>query len=150
MMTVTIERSDQRFMTRWRWESVATQWAMETGEILNRAIQARAPVSKKPSGGTLRDSITFKPMVSATSARVEFTSRVPYANYVIHGTPAHTIMVKNARALRWQQGGHWAYSQRVHHPGAKANPFPEKAVLPLIPLVRSRMKNLLVKNLGGA
>jgi Bacteriophage protein of unknown function (DUF646). len=148
MMSITIEKADQRFTTRWRWESVATKWAVESGELMERAIKAEAPVSKKPTAGALRDSISFKPKVSATSATVEFTSHVPYARYVIQGTPAHVIMPRNARVLRWQQGGAWVYRQKVNHPGARPNPFPEKALKPLVPVVGRKMRNLIVESMG--
>lgn len=148
MMTLTVEKADQRFATRWRWETTATKWAVESGEILERAIKAEAPVSHKPTAGTLRDSISFRPKVSAASATVEFTTRVPYARYVIEGTPAHTIVPRNARVLRWQQGGRWVYRQKVNHPGARANPFPEKAVRPLVPLVGRKMRNLVIESMG--
>lgn len=147
-MTFTIEKGDQRFGTRWRWESTATKWALETGTVLTDAIQRAAPIGERPDSGKLRDSISFKPKISATSASVEFTSRVPYASYVINGTPAHIIVPRTARVLRWQQGGQWIYRQRVNHPGARANPFPEKAVKPLVPWVSRKMRNLVVESMG--
>lgn len=148
MMSITIERGDQRFTTRWRWESVATKWATENGELIERAIKAEAPISKKPTAGQLRDSISFRPKISATTASIEFVSRAPYARYVIQGTPAHTIVPRNARILRWNQGGQWVYRQRVNHPGARANPFPEKALRPLVPAISRRMRNLVVESMG--
>jgi hypothetical protein len=147
-MTLTVEKGNQRFMTRWRWEAVATKWAVETGEVLERAIKAEAPVSNKPTAGALRDSITFKPRVSGTAATVEFVSRVPYASYVINGTAAHVIVPRNVRMLRWQQGGQWIYRSHVNHPGARANPFPEKAVRPLVPWVGRSMRNLVIESMG--
>jgi Bacteriophage protein of unknown function (DUF646). len=146
-MEFTIEKADQRFGTRWRWESTATKWALETGTVLTDAIQRAAPVSDKSTSGKLRDSITFKPKISGSSATVEFTSRVPYAGYVIKGTPAHVIVPRNARVLRWQQGGQWVYRQRVNHP-AHAPTVPEKAVKPLVPWVSRKMRNLVVESMG--
>lgn len=147
-MTFRVEKADQRFGTRWRWETMAARWAADTGTVLTDAIQRAAPVASKPDGGKLRDSITYRPKISSTSASVEFISRVPYARYVIDGTPSHVIVPRTARVLRWQQGGQWVYRQRVDHPGARANPFPEKAVRPLVPLVSRKMKNLVVESMG--
>lgn len=147
MISLTVEKADQRLSTRWRWESVATKWAVETGEVLEHAIKREAPVSKKPTAGQLRDSISYRPRVTASSANVEFMSRAPYARYVINGTPAHTIVPRNARVLRWQQGGAWIYRQRVNHPGARANPFPEKAIRPLVPWVERKMRNLVITSM---
>jgi len=146
MISLTIDKADQRFSTRWRWESAATKWATETGEILKQAIKDAAPVGKT---GALKDSINFTPKVGTSSATVEFTTRVPYARYVLNGTPAHVIVPRNARVLRWQQGGQWVYRQRVNHPGARANPFPEKAVRPLIPVVSRKMRNLVINSMGA-
>lgn len=148
-MSITVEKSEQRFTTRWRWEAVATKWAEESGELLKTAIEHAAPVGKKADSGRLRESVQFVPKVSATSATVEFYSRVPYARYVIEGTPAHVIVPRNARVLRWQQGGQWVYRQRVNHPGARANPFAEKAVRPLMPAVGRKMKNMVVESMGS-
>lgn len=146
MISVTIEKADQRLATRWRWESAASKWAIETGTVLNAAIKNQAPVGKT---GRLRDSITFKPRVSATTATVEFMTRVPYGEYVVRGTAAHPIAPRNASVLRWQEGGQWIYRQRVNHPGARANNFPERAVRPLAPLVARKMRNLVVESMGA-
>jgi len=146
VISLTIDKADQRFSTRWRWESAATKWATETGEILKQAIKDEAPVGKT---GALKDSINFRPKIGSASATVEFTTRVPYARYVLNGTPAHVIVPRNARVLRWQQGGQWVYRQRVNHPGARANPFPEKAVRPLIPVVSRKMRNLVINSMGA-
>jgi hypothetical protein len=149
-MSITIEKSDQRFMTKWRWEKVATKWAYESGEVLKEAIKYAAPVGKKPDSGRLRDSIDFKPKVSTRSATVEFYSRVPYVGYVIEGTPSHVIRPRREGGmLRWESGGEVFYRRVVNHPGAKANPFPERAVKPLIPLVGRKMRNLIVENMGS-
>ena len=146
MISLTIDKADQRFSTRWRWESAATKWAVETGEILKQAIKNEAPVGKT---GELRDSTSLRPKIGTTTATVEFTTRVPYADYVIKGTPAHVIVPRNARVLRWQEGGQWIYRQKVNHPGARANPFPEKAVRPLIPVVSRKMRNLVINSMGA-
>lgn len=146
MISLTIDKADQRFSTRWRWESAATKWATETGQILKQAIKNEAPIGKT---GTLHDSISFVPKIGPTTATVEFITRVPYAKYVIEGTPAHVIVPRNARVLRWQEGGQWIYRKRVNHPGARANPFPEKAVRPLIPVVSRKMRNLVINSMGA-
>lgn len=148
-MSITVEKADQRLTTRWRWEVVATKWATDSGHLMKTAIEHAAPVGKRPESGRLRESIQFVPKVSSTAASIEFYSRVPYARYVIDGTPAHVIVPRNARVLRWQQGGQWVYRQRVNHPGARANPFAEKAVRPLVPVISRKMKNMVVNSLGS-
>lgn len=146
---VRIEKSEQRLSRRWLWEREATKWVSEVAPLLERAVRAEAPVGKKGHPGALRDSINFRPRVSGSSATVEFYSRVPYAKYVIHGTPPHVIEPRNARMLRWEDSGQVIYRARVNHPGAKANNFPERAVRPLGPLVARKMRNIVINSLGS-
>lgn len=148
-MSITIERSDQRFGKRWFWEREAGKWATETGELLRRAISDEAPLGKKGNIGQLRDSIGYRPRVTRSTATVEFYSRAPYAKYVVGGTPAHLILPRNANVLRWEDSGLVFYRSRVNHPGARANPFPEKAVKPLVGVIARRMKNIVIENMGS-
>lgn len=148
-MTVRIEKTDQRFSKRWLWEREATKWVTETGEVLERAIRDAAPIGKKDHPGQLRESIHAHPKVTGSTASVEFSSSVPYARYVIEGTPAHLIVPRNARVLRWESSGQVFYRDRVNHPGAKANPFPERAVRPLGPWVARKMRNIVVDSMGS-
>lgn len=150
MISINIERNDQGFATRWRWHTVASRWAAETGQAMASAVRAAAPVGKKDAGnGRLRDSITFKPTVTATTASVEVISRVPYAGYVIRGTPPHVIEPRTARILHWEQGGNHYYRYRVQHPGARANPFPETALRGSSAAIEGRMRNVVVSAMEG-
>lgn len=146
MISFTISRADQRLSTRWRWKSVATRWVLETSAIAHQALKDKAPVGKT---GRLRDSIDYTYKVDSRTASIEFATRVPYARYVLEGTPAHLIVPRKARVLAWQQGGQWVYRQRVNHPGARANNFPEKAIRPLVPVISGRMRNLVVDSMGA-
>jgi hypothetical protein len=150
-ISITIEKSDQRLSTRWRWEKIATKWAVESGEVLEQAIRAEAPVGKKPDSGKLRDSISYKPRVSTTSATVEFVSRSPYVGYVINGTPPHIIEPRRPGGwLRWEDNGVVFFRRLVHHPGiAHPNAFPERAIRPLVPVVSRKMKNLIIESTGS-
>lgn len=151
MINVTIERSDQGFRNRWRWHATASRWAAEVGQAMVEAVRAEAPVGKKDANnGRLRDSITFKPTITSTNARVEVTSRVPYVGYVINGTPPHVIEPRTATILHWQKDGNHFYRHRVYHPGTRPNPFPERALRGRTSAIQGRMRNAVATTLGGA
>lgn len=150
MISVTVQRNDQSFRNRWRWHSTATRWASEVGEAMADAVRAEAPVGKKNSGnGRLRDSISYKPTISATTASVEVTSRAPHAGYVINGTPPHVIEPRTATILHWEEGGNHFYRHRVYHPGTRPNPFPERALRGKVSSIQGRLKNAVATTLEG-
>jgi hypothetical protein len=37
----------------------------------------------------------------------------------------------------------------VHHPGTKPNPFPERAIRPLLPLIQARLREITRSNMRG-
>jgi hypothetical protein len=149
MIDVTIERDKQSLINRFRWHTVASRWAHEVGAMTTEAVKHEAPVSKKPSSGRLRDSISFTTHVSPTQARVEIISHVPYGGYVVHGTPPHIIQPRNASVLHWQDGGNHYYRALVNHPGARANPFPRRAAERVAPLIRTRLRDAVISSMGG-
>jgi hypothetical protein len=60
---------------------------------------------------------------------VVFYTTVPYARYVLAGTKPHVIEARNARVLRWTDaGGNPFFARRVHHPGTRPDPFPQRAL----------------------
>lgn len=152
MMEISIQRSDQRFRDRWRWPSFARRWASEVGPELVAAVRDRAPVGKKEIGGhngQLRDSISYRTRISSTGAVIEVGSTVPYAGYVVHGTPPHIIQPRTASRLHWVEGGNHFYRYRVNHPGAKANPFPERAMHAMEPIVQRGTGATVMRTLEG-
>lgn len=109
--------------------------AIGEAQPLLRALQfstiheAQALVPRKT--GHLQRSIV-PGQLTTSSAVVE--ARTPYAGYVEHGTRAHIIKPKNAKALAW--GGERRltgklksgsspthFAKVVHHPGTKAEPY---------------------------
>jgi len=57
-----------------------------------------------------------------------FTANTPYAGCVIEGTGPHVITASAARFLQFELDGAVTYRRSVHHPGTKANDFPERAL----------------------
>lgn len=62
---------------------------------------------------------------------------VPYITYLNDGTPPHVIEAKNARFLRFKQGGKWVYRKMVHHPGTPAFHMLEQTVERLTSIANS-------------
>lgn len=142
MISMTLEKSELKFRDRFRWNTVARRWAMETAEVVTRAVRDAAPVGKREGenhNGQLRDSIDHKVVVGASTATVEIYSRVPYVGYVIRGTSPHPIQPVNATRLHWISGGNHVYRSLVQHPGTKANPFAENATRALATTTNRRL-----------
>lgn len=121
---------------RFSFAVAARTWADEIEPIVAGALKAAAPVGNGPTAGRLRDSISNR---RTGSVIVQFTTGVPYATYVMRGTRPHTIAPRNAKALYWSDSGGSHFARLVHHPGTKPNPFVEKAVRPLMPLLAEKL-----------
>lgn len=106
------------------------------GPQIKREITDRAPRGKGPQPGRLANSTHYSRRSGPGMVRMEFTSDVPYAPFVIKATKPHDIVPKNARMLHWQTpGGVGAFARRVHHPGTKANEYPQAALRRLMPML---------------
>lgn len=147
-INITVERSSQGFLTRWRWQKVATEWTSWAGRLVTDEIRKEAPIGKKP-GGRLRESIQHVGHVTSSSASVEVSSTAPYVSYVVHGTPPHVIQPIHASVLHWEEGGDQFYRRVVNHPGARANPFPERAMRAVEPLLKRRLREVVTDTMEG-
>jgi hypothetical protein len=65
----------------------------------------------------------------ASAISVSVGTDAPVAAYVTYGTRPHTITARNARALHWTSAGGEFFARSVQHPGTKANPFMEEALV---------------------
>jgi hypothetical protein len=110
-------------------------------------LKETAPVGKGPRAGRLRDSIRYEPHLAAASGQLVFTSTAPYAGFVVRGTKAHDIPFKKPQPLLFKVG--WRTVRVVHHPGTKPNPFPERAIRPLLPLIQARLREITRSNMRG-
>jgi hypothetical protein len=115
-------------------------WGGMTGRFLDRRATdlqtkavADAPVGQPGQGhtpGTLKSSITTYNTYEDTElcARVGTSPEVDAGNigygYFVHeGTRPHTIIPKQAKALRFVVGGRIVYATKVNHPGTAPNPY---------------------------
>ena len=123
-------------------------------KVVAEAIKAEAPTNRGKSpwqrypklrkrGGPMRLKITVRQLRARPGelAAVGVGPRTWYAHFVVKGTMPHVITASNAELGRAStkvvrvinKGGpmalHWGalYSAQVHHPGARANPFPDRA-----------------------
>lgn len=149
MISVMMSGTDGLPLHGFRWQRAATTWAVSAAPSVRASIKARAPVAPGPNGGKLRDSIVDRPMSNALiGVSVTFVSTVPYARYVLRGTPPHIIEARRAKALHWVNGnGHDVFAKRVRHPGTKPNPFPRRAVMPMMPRLRQQYRDAMLAEL---
>ena len=127
----------------------ANRWANTVGPTVREALKREAPVGKGPKAGTLRDSIDYVRRIGPASAQLVFSTSVPYAGYVLDGTRPHTIRARNARVLHWTDITGDRFARVVNHPGTRANPFPRRAVQPLLPVIQRRFKQITQTSLRG-
>lgn len=136
-LTITIDRSGHAPYSRFSWTEISSRWTGEAGRLVKAELKKHAPVGKGPTAGKLRDSIRYRSARPSGGVTITFYSDAPYARYVLEGTRPHEI-VAHGRALHWfDKGGQSHFARRVNHPGTKPNPFPKRAVSPLVPVLRS-------------
>jgi hypothetical protein len=134
-----------------RWRETSTAWGAQVGPMVRAALRDKAPVGQGAAAGRLRDSIWYRQTIDAGSTRLSFTSTVPYARYVVEGTGPHIIRPrKSGGVLAWSQGGQRRFARYVNHPGTKPNPFPERAIRPLMPQIRERFQQVVAAQLRSA
>lgn len=129
------------------WAQVAAGWADQVQPAGVAALKRAAPVRQGEGAGRLRDSIRAERTASAAELVIRFTSRVPYAGFVVGGTRAHEIVPRNARVLAWEGPGGPVFARHVNHPGTRPNRFPERALGPLAPEFQARLRALIAEQL---
>ncbi len=113
-------------------------WADSSGPKLAAEIRREAPVSPNAGGGRLRDSIRYQRSTSIGGVTLKFHTNVPYAPYVVEGTIPHAIDARIALTLHFVGGdGAEHFPKHVWHPGTKANEFPQRALLKMLPEITS-------------
>jgi hypothetical protein len=88
------------------------------------AAHGRAVGAFQDRTGALRRSIVGRVVrrdQQGTSGVVEATA--PHAVFVEDDTRPHEIRPRNARMLRWEQGGEVRFARVVQHPGTRGKPF---------------------------
>jgi hypothetical protein len=145
---VTVSGADRSPLRRFNFPAEASRWAAVVGPAVHDALRREAPVAPV-KGGRLRDSVRFERHIGTGSAQLVFTADTPYTRYVLEGTAAHIIRPRTARALRFQHGGQTRFARLVQHPGTRANPFPTRAIKPLLPLIQQRFSQIVSASLRG-
>jgi hypothetical protein len=99
-----------------------------TRKILNRA-KVLAPVDT----GRLRSSGRMDIKVTSFGPTGVVTFPVRYAQWVHDGTRPHIIRARRKKVLKFRVGGQVIYRPLVHHPGTRARPFLERAMVEVAP-----------------
>lgn len=124
--------------------AAAERWADEVAPLVRAEIRDRTPVAQAPGGGRLRDSVRYLRFAVGNTLRAEFLTDVPYAKYVVEGTPPHIIRPRNAQALRWMNRSQEpVFARQVNHPGTSPNDFPRRAVQPLLPMLSEKFAEVV-------
>lgn len=99
-------------------------WADRVGPLMREALQKEAPVRS----GRLRDSIRYRRRTSGDGLAVEWSANTPYADFVVHGTQAHTVHPVATHALHITDAhGDAAFAMFANIPEIPANDFPGRA-----------------------
>lgn len=145
MITLNLDGLERDPLRRFQWTRAAVAWADEAGITGRTALKAKAPVGKGPNAGRLRDSIRYQRTTAVgRGITVSFTAHTPYAGFVIGGTRPHRIEARAAKALHWVGPHGDVFRRSVWHPGTRPNPFPRKAMLPLMPHLQRRYAEIVL------
>lgn len=149
-MNVTTSGFDTLPFKSWSFQQVFNEWAGRAGPVVKEAARNAAPVRT----GKARDSITYEIGGEAeggtgTDNMVRIMSYgVPYMGYIISGTQPHMIYGNPLLSFQWN--GKQMIVHSVHHPGTKANNFPERAYNQVRDTIVEQMLDVINESLGGA
>ena len=99
-------------------------------QVLNRS-RILTPVDT----GRLRSSERLSFNLSGANPSFKVSTNVQYAEYVHDGTRPHVIRPRRKQALKFRVGGMTVFAKVVNHPGTRARPFFERA---LVEVARAR------------
>lgn len=97
---------------------VASESCNEAAAAAVEIIRPKVPVKTGATADKL--SIEQRATLGNLTARVGFNGD-QVALYLEKGTRPHVIVARNAKALRWQEGGVARFARSVNHPGTKAH-----------------------------
>ena len=99
---------------------VYSQAIQSSGKFIQQRAMSYAPVNKRGSGGTLRQSIKARSLGQFSFGVLADTV---YAAAVDQGSKPHVITPRNKPFLAFQIDGRWIRTKRVNHPGTKPTYF---------------------------
>ena len=119
---------------RFHWESIAERFAQDVTPDLEAVLKEECP--KRPAWdhpergapGAMAASIDSEHETTADSLTIDFAAHTDYAGYVVHGTRPHGIDPRVKRWLHWVDPGGEHFAKHVDHPGATADPFPDRVL----------------------
>lgn len=121
-------------------------WADKIGIAVLHELKSQAPVDKRgrQGSGRLRDSISYQRRTTIGNIKLTFHSDDPAAKYVINGTRGHPIGPSGSHITVQfpDAGGELIYRSVTSHPGAHANPFHQKAVDRMLPMISASFVEL--------
>lgn len=125
-MTITVDVSAEKVL-----RDLSEDLVDENGlirELTMKGTQYCRQEAPKDTGDLAR---SINSRITGDSGVVK--TNIEYARYVIYGTSAHEITVKNKKVLSDRNSGSTKrkdaiYGTRVMHPGSKPNNFPARAV----------------------
>jgi hypothetical protein len=126
---------------------ILTGWADDIGPTVLDALKSKTPVRT----GRMRQSTRYS-RTSSTGVRLEFRAYTKYAQWVIGGAGPHIIEAKATRALRWSGGAFGPgmhFAKLVHHPGNKANHYPQEVLDSLKDEIIANLKDRIDSALRG-
>lgn len=127
MSRFQIDRVQIRAASR---EAARSELTTGSRQVLNRA-RLLTPVDT----GRLRASLRSTLNLGGDNPSFRVSTNVEYAPYVHDGTRPHIIRPRRRQALRFRVGGMTVFAKVVHHPGTRARPFLDRA---LIEVARAR------------
>jgi len=127
-------------MSRFRLDQVEVRAASREAaraELLQggRQVLNRSKILTPVNTGRLRASERLAYSLSGDRPSFKVTTNVEYAPYVHDGTRPHVIRPRRRQALKFRVGGMTVFAKVVNHPGNRARPFFDRA---LIEVARAR------------
>lgn len=103
------------------------KWAMrESVKLVAKDARKLAPVGRGTGKKKLRRTIRYSVRKRGLEGPVRATA--PHAHLVHDGTKAHWIRSREGRVMVFGVAGRIVLTRAVRHPGAKAQPFLERAL----------------------
>ena len=117
----------------------------EAMAISMRDVQERARSDHKfiSRTGQAEESIHQTVMGNGEYVVGTVYTALPHAVFQHEGTPAHAILPRYKKVLRWSDGGHFVFAKRSQVRGIKGDPYIYRAFEKEKPAIVSRFKKVM-------
>lgn len=106
-----------------------------------RMVNLQREEAPKRTGKFAR-AISYRTFNEGNALGFRVYSPQPLGTFIVMGTKPHTIVPLHAKALRFMVDGKLIFTQRVHHPGTKANKYVGRAYRRWLPGARAMLKRI--------